>query len=818
MEALLLLLLLLSFDSLTLSRDTLTPNQPLLHNQTLLSPNQIFELGFFTPTNSNNTSWYLGIWFHKIPTRTLIWVANRDTPLDNSSSGLLTVNTNGDLSLFNQTHHAVWSSNGGSVSGRAHNPIVRLLDSGNLVVVESESDAPNGFIWQSYDYPSDTLLDGMKMGWDLKTGLNRKLTSWKSLSDPSMGDFVYELDRRGLPEMVMRNGSAKAFRTGPWNGVQFSGTPEVKNNSIFKPVFVSNDEELYFLSVSNDESVISRLYLNPLGEIRRLTWNERVSDWIVTINVQKDICNRYGLCGVYGICNVDEPVLCKCLHGFVPNSPDDWIRVDWSGGCRRRTGLDCHKGGDVFQRLSFVKVPDSTFSWVNESMSLGECQAKCLKNCSCTAYANFNISGSGSGCVLWFDGLIDLREFSAGGGQDLYVRLAAAELVGVQDPGSKKKKRPVAVIASVTVIIGTLLIGAILWHLIERTKSRQRGEEHLNREEDSATEAQGELELPLFEFVTVETATNKFSHGNIIGEGGFGPVYKGELPNGQEIAVKRLSKNSRQGLNEFKNEVIFISKLQHRNLVRLLGCCIQREEMMLIYEFMPNKSLDSFIFDQTRSNLLSWKKRFDIINGIALGLLYLHRDSRLRIIHRDLKAANVLLDMEMNPKISDFGLAKIFGGDETEANTRRVVGTYGYMSPEYAADGLFSMKSDVYSFGVMILEIVNGKRNKGFYHPGNDFNLLGHAWNLWNEDRALELVDEVVVMEDKLSRFEVLRCIHVGLLCVQQRPDDRPTMPSVVMMLGSDSTNLPQPRQPGFYYERSLWTKVHRQARSFLRK
>ncbi|KAK9133681.1 hypothetical protein Scep_013209 [Stephania cephalantha] len=673
------LLLLLAFASLANARDTLTPTQPLLHNQTLLSRTQIFELGFFTPKYSNK--WYLGIWFHKIPTQTPIWVANRETPLPKSSSGALIINNNGHLSLFNQTRHVIWSSNGGSASGGAKNPIVRLLDNGNLVVVESEaakSDDPNGYFWQSYDYPSDTLLDGMKMGWDLGTGLNRKLTSWKSLSDPSMGDFVYELDRRGLPEMVLRNGSAKLFRTGPWNGFQFSGTPEVKNNSIFKPVFVSNDEELYFLSVSNDESVISRLYLSPLGEICRLTWNERVSDWIVTINVQKDMCNRYGLCGVYGICNVDEPVLCKCLNGFVPNSPDDWSRVDWSGGCRRRKDLECDKGGDDgFQKLSFVKVPDSTFSWVNKSMSLGECQVKCLKNCSCTAYANFDIKGSGSGCVLWFDDLIDLREFSAGGGQDLYVRLAASELViaGIQDAGSKKKKRPVVVIASVTVIIGTLLIGTILWCLIERAKSRQRGEQYINREEDSAAEAQRELELPLFDFVTVETATNKFSHGNKIGEGGFGPVYKGELPNGQEIAVKRLSKNSRQGLNEFKNEVIFISKLQHRNLVRLLGCCIQREEMMLIYEYMPNKSLDSFIFDQTRSNLLSWEKRFDIINGIALGLLYLHRDSRLRIIHRDLKAANVLLDVEMNPKISDFGLARIFGGDETEANTRRVVGT-----------------------------------------------------------------------------------------------------------------------------------------------
>ncbi|XP_061975781.1 G-type lectin S-receptor-like serine/threonine-protein kinase SD1-1 [Populus nigra] len=203
------------------------------------------------------------------------------------------------------------------------------------------------------------------------------------------------------------------------------------------------------------------------------------------------------------------------------------------------------------------------------------------------------------------------------------------------------------------------------------------------------------------------SATNNFSDSNKLGEGGFGPVYKGTLTDGQEIAVKRLSKNSRQGLEEFKNEVQHIVKLQHRNLVRLLGCCIQSDETMLVYKFLPNKSLDFYIFDETHSLLLDWPKRYNIINGIARGLLYLHQDSRLRIIHRDLKTSNILLDYEMNPKISDFGLARSFGENETEANTNKVAGTYGYISPEYANYGLYSLKSDVFSFGVLVLEIKN---------------------------------------------------------------------------------------------------------------
>ncbi|XP_028079811.1 G-type lectin S-receptor-like serine/threonine-protein kinase At4g03230 isoform X2 [Camellia sinensis] len=233
------------------------------------------------------------------------------------------------------------------------------------------------------------------------------------------------------------------------------------------------------------------------------------------------------------------------------------------------------------------------------------------------------------------------------------------------------------------------------------------------------------IDVPVFDLESILEATNYFSDENKLGQGGFGPVYKGNFPGGQEIAIKRLSTHSGQGLEEFKNEVILIAKLQHRNLVRLLGYCIEGDEKILLYEYMPNKSLDTFIFDQTLCLSLDWKKRFDIILGIARGLLYLHQDSRLRIIHRDLKTSNILLDEEMNPKISDFGLARIVKGEETEANTIRIVGTYGYMSPEYALDGMFSAKSDVFSFRVIVLEIVSGKRNTGFYQSKEALNLLG---------------------------------------------------------------------------------------------
>ncbi|CAN6353159.1 unnamed protein product, partial [Urochloa humidicola] len=290
----------------------------------------------------------------------------------------------------------------------------------------------------------------------------------------------------------------------------------------------------------------------------------------------------------------------------------------------------------------------------------------------------------------------------------------------------------------------------------------------------------------LFDFTQIKEATSNFSEEKKLGEGGFGSVYKGQLRSGLEIAVKRLSAYSRQGLVEFKNEIQLIAKLQHSNLVNLRGCCIEGDENILIYEYMPNKSLDFFIFDVKRAPLLNWNRRLYIIEGISQGLLYLHRHSRLRIIHRDLKASNILLDNDMNPKISDFGLARIFDSKDIQVNTKRVVGTYGYMAPEYASEGCFSVKSDVFSYGVLLLEIISGKRNSGFYHCGGFFNLLGYAWQLWKDETWLDLVAPSLVSEG--SMMEIKKCIKIALLCVQENAADRPTMSDVVTMLSNGTS------------------------------
>ncbi|BAF26040.1 cysteine-rich receptor-like protein kinase 4 [Oryza sativa Japonica Group] len=328
-----------------------------------------------------------------------------------------------------------------------------------------------------------------------------------------------------------------------------------------------------------------------------------------------------------------------------------------------------------------------------------------------------------------------------------------------------------------------------------------RRTDNLQGEEELVWDLEGKNpEFSVFEFDQVLEATSNFSEVNKLGEGGFGAVYKGHFPDGIEIAVKRLASHSGQGFIEFKNEVQLIAKLQHRNLVRLLGCCSHEEEKILVYEFLPNKSLDLFIFDENKRALLDWYKRLEIIEGIAHGLLYLHKHSRLSVIHRDLKPSNILLDSEMNPKISDFGLARIFSSNNTEGNTtRRVVGTYGYMAPEYASVGLFSIKSDVFSFGVLFLEIISGKKNSGSHHSGDFINLLGFAWSLWGEGRWLELIDESLVSKYPPAENEIMRCINIALLCVQENAADRPTMSDVVAMLSSKTMVLAEPKHPGYF-------------------
>ncbi|KAJ0897083.1 putative protein kinase RLK-Pelle-DLSV family [Helianthus annuus] len=786
------------------SLDTIVVHQNFLDGETIISGNAAFELGFFSPGSSKYR--YLGIWFKNTSPHTVAWVANRETPLTDSS-GILKLDSQGILSLVNSSGTTIWSSNS-TTSGTNANPVAHLLDTGNLVIKSENETNKNILIWQSFDYPGDTYLPGMKLGKNFITGREMYVTSWTSADDPSPGKYTirFSMVKGNYQQVHIRKNSVIEGRIGPYNGIAFAGQPSYRSNPLYTFNFdmIVDENEMYFVLNFMSTSFLLRLIVTPGGKYEVWHLDMHNKEWTQDLLLPSDKCDSYGLCGPYGSCNTLTFLTCGCLKGFQLRDPQAMSTDNWRSGCRRTTSLDCAPE-EGFLKVSSIKLPDTQNAVFNANLSLQQCEVACKNNCSCTAYTNPNITPGGVGCLLWFGDLIDIRVYQVNG-QDLYVRLAASELLvntstlvigGTRGNRSKfLRERRVIITITLSTLAGLVVILAICTCI--KRKSRLDVEQEVKvLERDQNSSKKESIELPVFSLSAISRATNKFSTDNKLGKGGFGPVYKGVLEEGQEIAVKRLSKSSKQGIDEFKNEVLCIAKLQHRNLVKLLGYCIQGEETMLVYEYMPNKSLDWFIFGDLRKSLLNWPQRFNIIHGIARGLLYLHQDSRLRVVHRDLKAGNILLDRDMNPKISDFGLARMFDGHESEANTKKVVGTLGYISPEYAANGLFSVKSDIFSYGVLVLEIVSGKKNRGFVHEyDHDINLLGHAWKLYEEGNSLDLIDRS--LGESWSINEVLRSIHIGLLCVQHRADDRPTTAVVVSMLASEGS-LPSPKKPAFF-------------------
>ncbi|BAT73813.1 hypothetical protein LR48_Vigan01g068900 [Vigna angularis] len=780
--------------------DSLTGEQEIRDNNgddNLVSEDLSFQMGFF---GFDNSSRYVGIWYRKFPSpaTAFIWVANREKPIM-GRGGSIKIKGDGNLVVFDGENNEVWSTNK-SIS--TSNTTAVLGDDGNLVL--SEESEHEKKVWQSFENPTDTFVPGMSLPINAGTSMFR---SWKSATDPSPGNYSMGVDSGGSTiQILILDGEKRRWRTGYWDGRVFTGVSNMTGSSLFGFKLNGN----HFTYTWNETEKV-RFQITWDGFEKKFISNEDETQWNNTQHEPYNKCEHYNFCGNFAVCDISKASVCSCLHGFQQGELSEWNDGN-SGGCKRRTPLKAERnssgtevtvGDDGFSVQSCTKLPD--FARLESPSNDEECKRFCLQNSSCTAYS-YTI---GIGCMIWYVDLVDVQHTENDIGSVLNIRLADSELEA--SDGEKKSKTWIIIIITVVVVLICLGISVLLvWRFKRKREASLASANNIGefsiidptRSTDLSTEFSGstdlglegnKAELPFFTLTFLAAATDNFSEKNKLGQGGFGPVYKGKLPGGEEIAVKRLSRKSSQGLEEFKNEMMLIAKLQHRNLVRLLGCSIQGEEKMLVYEYLPNKSLDCFLFDPVKKTQLDWTKRFEIIEGIARGLLYLHQDSRLRIIHRDLKASNILLDESMHPKISDFGLARIFGGNQNEASTNRVVGTYGYMSPEYAMEGLFSVKSDVYSFGVLLLEIMSGRRNTSFRNT-EDSSLIGYAWHMWSEQRVMELLDSSI--GDSTPKSKALRFIHIAMLCVQDSASRRPNMASVLLMLASEDTTLPLPKQP----------------------
>ncbi|XP_076903287.1 G-type lectin S-receptor-like serine/threonine-protein kinase CES101 [Bidens hawaiensis] len=675
---------------------------------------------------------------------TAVWVANRNNPIPDTY-GKLIIDGNGKLSIL---------SGGGTVLDLfnptplvTRNTSVTLLDSGNLVLQELHLDGSvKRVLWQSFDNPTDTLLPRMKLGINLKTGHRWSLTSWRN--DELPADGLFTLDLNGTGQMVVLRQGNIHWTSGPWQNGQFKNTDLQSSGPDVHLYYVSNETEQSFTYMTRTYESYPALRVHQDGQLKGSPLNLSLH------------CHS----------NDDPP---GCVE-------DEFEKLE----CRKDYFGSPHR--NHYNSYSFVDE-----HVYDESYNLYDCQRICWSNCSCVAYTT---TRNRAGCKTYGK----MVENPGRDGIHKYYYTFDYH----RERGNKKPW-----IGLIIMIVPLFVLLSCYWvykNLNFKGITKKIKKLVLLQMRRFYTYVQTDknmnIELHYFTFQSISSATNNFSSTNKLGKGGFVEVYKGKLVDGQEVAVKRLSRTSGQGVKEFKNETELIAKLQHTNLVRLLGCCIEKEEKILVYEYMPNNSLDFFLFDPRKRGLLDWNNRFVIIDGIAQGLLYLHKFSRLRIIHRDLKASNILLDDYLKPKISDFGMAKLFGINVSEANTSRVVGTRGYMPPEYLIDGIISTKIDVFGFGVLLLEIISSKMNHVSYDVEHPLNLLGLAWELWNEGRGLELMDPV--LEDTCTPKEVMTCIHVGLLCVQDHASDRPTMSEVVSMLTNENMHLPEPKRPAFFIER----------------
>ncbi|KAJ1685797.1 hypothetical protein LUZ63_017187 [Rhynchospora breviuscula] len=724
--------------------NAITANQPLSGDQKITSENETFILGFFKPGNSSN-NWYIGIWYGMITEQTVVWVANRETPITNTTSSELTISDDGNLVLINQFKTVVWSTNvKGSTLNSTHEAVI--LDSGNLVLRDKSNSSR--VLWESFDHPAHTWLAGSKIGLNKTTGVNQRLISWK-----------------------MRTTLHQYWKSGKWNGQYFDSIPEMElytHLSIFSYSFVDDKAGTYLTYWISGNWSITRIVMDISGQLKGLTWRKSTQIWGTSSVNPKAQCDVYNWCGAFGSCDSDFLDTCHCIKGFTEKNPVNWGLKDYSGGCVRSTALQCNQNGsrkgdeDRFYEMSNIVFPDNS-QRIGSSNGIKDCESACLNNCSCTAYSYSN------GCSLWYGDLINLKDGDGVGGETIYLRLAASEL-----PNTKSKK----IIVIVVVCIGVFLVIclAFVLSLILRRRWRLR---KLRRVEGR---------MMAFTYRDLLYITINFSEA--LGRGGFGSVYKGILPDSTVVAVKRLD-GICQGDKNFRAEVSTIGMIQHLNLIRLIGFCSEHDKKLLVYEHMPMGSLDRHLFGNTSARL-SWNTRYQIALGISRGLHYLHEKCRDCIIHCDIKPENILLDELFVPKIADFGLAKLLGHDFSRVLTS-MRGTIGYLAPEWISGTALTAKADVYSYGMMLLEIIFGKRNRR-QEENNDVSFFpAFAAKKLVEGDIQCLLD--VNFVDDANMEELERALKVALWCVQWEEDSRPSMGKIVQLL-EGLTNVSMPPIP----------------------
>jgi hypothetical protein len=773
---LLILVFLLFFSSLDLqisgaTTDTLTLGQSLPWNQTLVSKGGNFELGLFSPGNSKKH--YIGIWFKKVSKQTVVWVANRDSPILDPSASRFTLSNRGELLLHaTPSNTLLWSSNASSPSPRT--TVATLQDDGNLVVRSNASSAP--VAWQSFDHPTDTWLPGARLGYDRARGVHSFLTSWTDADNPAPGAFSMEIDPRGQAKFdLLAGGTHQYWTTGVWDGEVFENVPEMRSG-YFEGVTYAPNASVNFFSYKNRVPGIGNFVLETNGQMQRRQWSPEAGKWILFCSEPHDGCDVYGSCGPFGVCSNTSSAMCECPTAFAPRSREEWKLGNTASGCVRRTKLDCPNDG--FLKLPYaVQLPGGSAEAAGAPRSDKMCALSCFRDCSCTAYAY-----EAAKCLVWNGELVSLRTLpndqGVAGAVVLHVRVASSEVPPSVAHHSWRKSM-VILSSSVSVVV-LLLAGLIIVVAVAVVLRKRRGK-------GKVTAVQGSLLL--FDYNAVKAAARDFTEK--LGSGSFGSVYKGTLPDTTPVAIKKLD-GLRQGEKQFRAEVVTLGMIQHINLVRLRGFCSEGNKRALVYDYMPNGSLDAHLFkNSSGSKVLSWSQRFGIAVGVARGLSYLHEKCRECIIHCDIKPENILLDEEMGAKVADFGMAKLVGHDFSRVLTT-MRGTMGYLAPEWLAGAPVTAKADVYSFGLLLFELISGRRNNGSSEAGSNSAVYFpvHAAVRLHAGDVVGLLDDKIAGDANVKELE--RVCKVACWCIQDEEGDRPTMGLVVQQLeGVADVGLP---------------------------
>lgn len=763
-------LLLLSFLLLrgapSRAADTVAVGRPLSGVQRLVSKRGKFALGFFQPDNSSQ-NWYMGIWYNKISEHTKVWVANRHTPVSDPESSQLSISTDGNMVLLDHSKSPIWSTNVTNIS--SNSTVGVILDTGNLVLADASNTSV--VLWQSFDHFGDTWLPGGKLGRNKLTGEVTHLIAWKGYDDPTPGMFSLELDPDGTSQYILNwNNSRQYWTSGNWTGRMFTAVPEMMASSAYPMSlytfdYVDAENESYFVYDVKDDAVVTRFVVDVTGQIKFMTWVEAAGQWVLFWSEPKAQCDVYSLCGPFSVCTENALPSCSCLRGFRERQLQQWLQGDHTAGCARNTGLQCgvqamqKPKNDGFYTMPNVNPPSDAQSVA--AASAHDCELACLGNCSCTAY-----SYNGS-CSMWYGDLISLQDTSniGTGGGTISIRLAASEFSNTRN----SKKLIIGLVVAGVVAAVTVIVLVTVFVLRRRMQAPRR------------------VEGPLMAFTyrDMQLVTKNFSEK--LGGGAFGSVFKGSLPDATLVAVKKLE-GVRQGEKQFRAEVSTIGTTQHVNLIRLLGFCSERTRRLLVYEHMPNGSLDRHLFGSSQS-ILSWETRYQIALGIARGLNYLHEKCRDCIIHCDIKPENILLDDTFVAKVADFGLAKLMGRDFSRVLTT-MRGTVGYLAPEWITGTAITTKADVFSYGMMLFEIISGRRNVEQRQDGTVDYFPSTAVNLLFDGDLKSAVDSQ--LGGNADMAEVERACKVACWCVQDAESARPSMGMVVQVLeGLVDVNVP---------------------------